>query len=331
MRATSSSSRFITFIAALLLSLFTFSMAHAQQASSEPTVAQIYQAANAGDVARAQTMIDSVIEKHPNSARAHYVKAELAARQRNMGLARTELATAERLAPGLPFVKAESAQALRNQIAQTPSTRNAGSSDGSLTRQIGSAPADSARSSAPSRGMPWGMLALGGLVVVLAAMFMRRRSADPSVAAAGGAGYGSPGMGNAGFGGNGNPAPYGNQPGYGPGQQAPGMQPGPGYGQPSMGGSVMRGLGAGLAVGAGAVAAQEIGRRMFSHDNPHQAAGTGGTAAPDPAAIDAGMQNADMGGDNFGMTGGAGWDDVGGNDFAGGDSGGDVGGSDWDT
>jgi hypothetical protein len=90
----------------------------------------------------------------------------------------------------------------------------------------------------------------------------------------------------------------------------------------------MRGLGTGLAVGAGALAAQEIGRRVLDHgrETQHDAlTGLGAAGAADSAiARDAGIgafsapgSEQDYGGQDFGMDAG-GWDDAG--------SGGD-----WDT
>jgi hypothetical protein len=294
-------------VALVLLSFWAFASVRAQ---SEPTVEQIYQAANQGQLARAHTMIDQVINAHPSSAKAHYVKAEIAARERNLTLARQELATAESLAPGLPFAKPESVQALRRELQ----------GQGSTVRQMGAPPDERP---AASRGLPWGTIAIIAAVIGIGAAVMRRRAATRNAGAFGGAA--GPGAANAG--------PYGPQPGPQPGYGPPGyppnpnapMQPGGGaYGQPSMGSSIMRGVGTGLAVGAGAVAAQELGRRIFSHDRPNESSDLAGGAAPD--------LNADMGGQDFGVRGG-GWDDAGGGSIAGGDPGaGDIGGGgDWDT
>jgi hypothetical protein len=95
-----------------------------------------------------------------------------------------------------------------------------------------------------------------------------------------------------------------------------------------MGSSIMRGLGTGLAVGAGAVAAEEIGRRIFSHDAAANAgnAGLSGVGIPDSFDRDV---NQDMGGNDFGIADNGSWDDGGGN-VAGGDDFGAVGG-DWDN
>ena len=84
---------------------------------SEPTLKQVYEAAQAGRLEQAQAMMQQVLVAHPNSAKAHFVQAELSARQGQLGRARDSLATAEKLAPGLPFAKQEAVQALRSQLA----------------------------------------------------------------------------------------------------------------------------------------------------------------------------------------------------------------------
>jgi hypothetical protein len=306
-------SRLLAVIAAFALALSALG-AFAQKAASEPTISQIYQAANSGQLDRADAMIAQVLKEHPNSAKAHYVKAELSARERKWDVAREELATAEKIAPGLPFAKAESVQALRNQLANASNT----SSRPAPARQMGGAALAPTPAPAPAqRSFPWGTLALVGLVVVVGIAFLRRRS----VSAPAGDGYG-------GAYGNTPAAPYG-QTGYGP-MYPPGGGAGvpPGYGpqQPSMGSSIARGVGTGLAIGAGALAAQEIGRRMFGHDANAAPLQHDTGNAPTLDQIDDGMRrnlNTDMGGDDFGVADG-GWDDAGGGDLGGG-------GGDWDT
>jgi hypothetical protein len=297
--------RNIALFAAFLFSLFALA-AHAQRApGDEPTLAQIYQAANAGQLDRADSMIEEVLKSHPNSARAHYVKAELAAREHKFDLAQQELATAERIAPGLPFAKSESVQALRNQISgsRTGSTSAPASPP---ARQMGFGSGAQAQ-----HGLPWGAIALVALIAIVAIAFMRRRSTPPAADGYGGA-YG-----------NTSAAPYG-QTGSGP-VYPPTAGTAP-VNAPSMGSSIVRGLGTGLAVGAGVVAAEEIGRRMFSHDGQAVANNPASSNPPSLDAIDEGMRrnlNTDMGGDNFGI-GNGGWDDAGG-DMGGG------GGGDWDA
>lgn len=287
---------------ALLLALPTTVWAQA-----EPTLDQIYQAANTGQLPQAQGMIDQVLRTHPESAKAHYVKAELAARQRDASTARQELATAERLAPGLPFAKPAAVQALRTQVEHLSSAPRQ-----EAARQMG-APGPAPQAPAAARGLPWGTLAVGAAVLLgLVALMRRRRNAaegSPSGPMTGGP---APGSMNAGYGPGMQPPPgYG--PGYGPG----------GYPQQGMGSGIGRGLATGLAVGAGAVAASEIGRRMFHQDGSQvmpDANGTGAAWTGDAGAMD----NADMGGQDFGVKDAGSWDSGGGGMDAG-----DVGGGDW--
>lgn len=328
-------SRFLALFAAVALAWFALS-ASAQTAggtSAEPTVAQIYQAANTGNLDRANAMVEEVLKKHPGSARAHYVKAELAARGHHVDVAKQELATAEKIAPGLPFAKAESVQALRNQLSNAATPPAVSTTQ--RARQMG-APADTggyrAQQEPAQPGFPWTTLILVVAVVGIGAMFLRRRQRAMEAAAPN---YGGP------------VAAANDQQGYGPG---PGQGPGPGYyappgaqpyppgyappgyppQQPSMGSSIARGVGTGLAVGAGVFAAQEIGRRMFDHGNAN-AASLPPDAGNHPTLdqIDDGMRhnlNTDMGGNDFGVADG-GWDDAGGGDAGGGGGGG----GDWDS
>ena len=60
-------------------------------ADADPTVHQIYEAAASGHLDQAQQMMDQVLRDHPQSAKAHYVQAELYAKQGQLSLARSEL------------------------------------------------------------------------------------------------------------------------------------------------------------------------------------------------------------------------------------------------
>lgn len=117
-------------------------------AEDSPTLEQVYQAAHAGRLDDAQRMMDTVLKDHPGSAKAHYVEAELLAKQNQMVKADGELHTAERLEPGLPFANPQSVQDLKNRIA---GIHHAGASpDGS------------------GNSFPWGMLFLGiGVIAVI--------------------------------------------------------------------------------------------------------------------------------------------------------------------
>ena len=265
----------------------------AAMAQSEPSLAQVYEAAQSGQLDKAQTMMQQVLVAHPNSAKAHFVQAELSARQGNLSRAQEELQTAEKLAPGLPFAKPEAVQHLRGQLAAktaSPST--------SLTSAGNHAVANAAPAT-PTTSFPWGMaLGLGAAAVALYLVVNRRKTATPQ-APGYGAGNGLSGPQNFGMG-NAPASPYA-QPGYG---QAPVAGSG-------MGSRIAGGLATGLAVGAGMMAANAIGKTLMGdEDRGHRADNSGSSSGftgyePSP-------QNADMGGQNFGIQDAGGWDDAGG-------------------
>jgi hypothetical protein len=95
----------------------------------------------------------------------------------------------------------------------------------------------------------------------------------------------------------------------------------PPYGQPTgsgLGGRIMGGVATGLAVGAGVMAAEAIGRNLMgSHSAPTPTADS--LANNDFQAID---RNPDMGGQDFGINDTSSWDDG---------SSADAGGGDWDN
>ncbi|MGZ5270129.1 MAG: hypothetical protein ACXWC6_05870 [Ramlibacter sp.] len=292
--------------AALAVSL-SLSLLGPARAQSEPTIDQIYQAANAGRLADADRMIEQVLAKHPGSAKAHYVKAELAARESNASVAKEELAAAERLAPGLPFAKPEAVQSLRREVGSARPLQPPTSSRGD---RIDSAPA-----AAPGRPVP--MAAFAVLFALIAAgvyWLVSRRNRPPATATAFPVAAGGPGPVPV----DGVPAGYGVSPGYGA------VPPGYGYpppAQPGMGSTIGRGIATGLAVGAGVVAAEEIGHRLFDHRGQPLAPAAGALPESERGMLDPGV-NRDMGGQDFGIDDAGSWD-------SGGSA--DVGGGDWDS
>ena len=89
-----------------------------------------------------------------------------------------------------------------------------------------------------------------------------------------------------------------------------------------MGGRVMGGLATGLAVGAGVMAAQAIGKNLMGN-NDHSANNNAGNLNDSSGnRFEPLPGNADLGGQNFGMNDSTSWDDAGS---------GDVGGGDWDS
>ncbi len=214
-------------------------------APKEPTIQQIYEAANGGRMSDADAMIAKVLKDHPSSAKAHFVHSELLAAEGKLDDARSELAKAKTLSPELDFAKPEAVERLTNKLDKpAPQTRSAPSRV--------SEPAASAPRITESRtsSVPWTPIVLLGLLVIGYLAF-RRRVAPPAapVAPSYGPGPGMPGM-------QGAPAGYGS---YGPGGNwtpAPPPAASPGMGLGSA-------LATGAAVGVGAMVAQEAVRHWM--------------------------------------------------------------------
>ena len=196
--------------------------------SAEPTVHQIYEAAEAGHFDQAQQMMDEVLRDHPKSAKAHYVQAELYAKEGKTALARAQLTQAEEIEPGLTHENPRSVQALKAQLGMVPRSSQA-------PRVIGmtSAPA--------SRPFPWMPVVILALVIGVLWMLFRRRSGYAQYPAGAPAVGGAPG-------------------GYGPtGYGGPGAPMGGG----GIGSGIAGGLASGLAVGAGVVAGEELAHHFL--------------------------------------------------------------------
>jgi len=279
-------------LAVLTLSLSLGLTAGSAQAA-DPTLHQVYQAAEAGNYREAQRMMDQVLKDYPNSAKAHYVEAELLARQGLVSEARSELATAERLEPGLPFAKADSVSALRQRLSAATTV--------SAVPAVAGAAASTAVGHAGS--VPWGLI-LGALafIVIVALLFNRNRRPAPAPVAMPAPGPAPMAAGN-GWGNNQWGAPA--APGYGPVPQAP---------SGGMGSGLLGSLATGAAVGAGVVAGEALMHRMLDGGgNSHRdSLSSLQNVQPDNLQIpapfaDAG--NSDMGGQDFGISDSSSWDD----------------------
>ena len=295
----------------LLASCLSGGLAMAQ-AQAEPTLNQVYATAQAGKLDEAQLMIQQVLISHPKSAKAHFVRAELFARQGDAVRAREALAMADKLSPGLPFAKPEAVLALRTQLAARTTPQASGGVPGNratanaVTSAAPVAAAPASVASSTSWGLP--LLLVGGVLVAGYFIFRRRVpqpvAQQPAYAAPGGlSGPQSFGMGAVGAGGM-QPA-YPQQGGYAQQPQGTGL-----------GGRIMGGVATGLAVGAGVMAAQAIGRTLTGE---HNASGSqldnGARNDYQPIA----NSNPDMGGADFGVNDAGSWDDGGGSDAGGGD------------
>jgi len=258
-------------VTAFLCLAFALSASQAM-ADQEPTLSEVYATAQAGKLEQAQVMMQQVLIAHPNSGKAHYVRAELFARQGKLSQARASLAQAEKLAPGLPFAKPDAVQALRKQLATERAPALPAAAAGALASQ-GSASA--------SWLLPL-LLAIG--VIAVGYLVFRRRTPAPQTYPVDG-----PTL----------------QPAYA------GAYGQPGYAQPAgpgLGSQIMGGVATGLAVGAGVVAAEAIGRRLLGDGEAHAHPSD---AAPAPAYEPVYDGNADMGGQNFGVSDAGSWDDGG--------------------
>ena len=327
-------------------------------AQAEPTIKQIYDMAASGKLPEAQTMVQQVLVAHPKSAKAHFVQAELFARQGNAPRAREALAEADRLEPGLAFVKPEVVRSLRAQLQAQPLV-NRSLESGDVSRPSATS---ALVISQKSTAWVWQGLMFLALGVGAAVLIFKKMTAKQSVTTPGGT-YSSPAhnpngaagpfagglsgpqtFGNGGGGGGVNsPSPYGQNYAQ-PGQAGYGQQPAGGM-MSGMGGRVAGGLATGLAVGAGVMAAQAIGRSFSGNDAAGHAdrvsggTGSSGTVASpgsltgeagDPMGGNRDLGNRDMGGQNFGLNDAAGnsWDDAGSADSFSADAGG---GGDWDS
>jgi uncharacterized protein len=254
--------------------------------AQSPTPHQVYEAAKAGHIDQAQQMLNQVLKDHPESGEAHFIQAELYAREGNLPSARSELATAETLKPGLPFANAASVARLRAEL-----NGNRAVAPQYTTSQVHSA-------------VPWGaILVIVAIIAVLWAV-MRRRAATAVYQQGGGpvmGGGGGPGYGPGG-------------PGYGGPAYGPGYAPGSG-----MGGTIAGGLAGGLAAGAGIVAGEELAHHFLDGNRE----GSGVVPAPGNEANPNGDMGGNDFGVNDGNSWDDGGGSGGGGDFGGGGGGDD--------
>lgn len=264
-------------------------------ADNLPTVHQIYQTAESGKLDEAHHMVEQVLQAHPESAKAHFVNAEILVKQGILTTAKTELETAERLAPGLPFAKPQAVLNLKQRIA---------------ARQPSSMTNSTVTAEAPVNGQPfpWMLLIVGLVAIALVIWLVKSMLARKNDAYQGNAG--SNGMPGRGY-----PIPNGGPNNWSGSPAAPY----PAQSGSGIGGSIVSGLATGAAVGAGIVA----GEALMHHFTDGSNSTTSGNANNDNASsVQSSPQpQYDMGGSDFGMTDSSSWDDD--NSNSGGDAGGD--------
>jgi hypothetical protein len=246
-------------------------------AEEDATMHQVYLAAEAGEFDEAQSMMDKVLSDHPNSAKAHFVEAELLAKQGLFSNAGVELNTAESLQPGLPFAKPQVLQNLKSRIASASN------------RAMQSNMASQSITSNVKNRQPSILLILGiGLILLLIGYMSRRNSrVTPANIYSGNA----PGPNMAPIGASGTGAVMG-QPAAG-----------------GMGSGIMGSLATGAAMGAGAVAGEALMHRFID--------GNKNNGIAEPPFRDTSPWNTlsdmsetdDMGGTDFGVADASSWDD----------------------
>jgi hypothetical protein len=249
--------------ALVVLSNFAF-------AENDPSLHQVYQAVQAGKMDEAQSMMNKVLQDHPNSAKAHYVEAEIFAKRGVFDKAREELSNAERLEPRLSFAKPQAVQDLKNSIAIHPVTQHSEVNN---------------FQPAASNNFPWGMIFLGvgviGIIFLIIRSMSSRNSANfpANMQPRANNSYAAPGQ------------PYGSG---GFGQMAP-----PGGG---LGSGIMGGLATGAAVGVGVVAGEALAHHFMDGNNSSM-----NTAS---AATDTWSESSNnVGGTDFGIADNSSWDD----------------------
>jgi len=264
-----------------LLTLALFAAAPVYAAGSDPSIHQVYEAAAAGRFDDAQAMMDKVLRDHPNSATAHYVEADLLAKQGRLREAQTELSSAERIDPSLKFAKPQALHELQSVIAGPPRVVQRTQPAFARPVTVYQQPVTRAQTSGEGSGMLTTILVIGGLILLF---FLIVRMLGRRTAVMGGsypAGYG----------------PGGGMPSYGPG-----MAGGQGGG---IGSGILGGLATGAAVGAGIVAGEELMHHFTDRDRTE-------TVYDTPPQNNNWSQPDDMGGNDFGVSDNSSWDSGGG-------------------
>lgn len=222
-----------------------------------PSVQDVESALQQGRTAQAESMMSEVVAAKPDSARAHYVYAEILARNGKFSLATTETQTARRIDPALKFAQPEQFRAFEQLLEREQRSAARTPAAPAQRPSLGAAAAPAGSSGIPGWVWPVGLAAIG---FVAWRGLSRSRAAAAAAAAAPAAASAGPNA-SQGFGGNGamNPgAP--NAPGM---PMNPGTPYGAGMQSPGAGGGLLH---TGMAV-AGGVAGGMLLDQMLHHRN----------------------------------------------------------------
>ena len=269
-------------------------------AMAVPTVDEVSAAARAGDYPKAEAMVREAIAAKPQSARAHYILAEILSKEHKFADASTEASRASEIDPSLKFAGDPAKFRTFQGELSRELARPAAAPGVAPTRVDASPMAPAVPVQAASSGIP-GWVWVGGLALIAFLIFraVSRRAIANNLAGGGFApqaqgGYGmQPGM---------------PQPGYGP---ANGGNYGPGYGGAPGGGLLRTGLAA-----AGGVAGGMLLERMLEGNRHDENLGNNGYGSQGANWSDADQATRDL--DNRPIDFGAGGNDWGGDSSGGG-------------
>lgn len=90
---------------------------------AEPTVKEIYQTLQT-DKNQALSMINEVINNHPNSSKAYFIKTEILLAMGKKGLAKESFIKSEKLDPTFGYAKSESVTRVRNALGIKPKSES---------------------------------------------------------------------------------------------------------------------------------------------------------------------------------------------------------------
>jgi hypothetical protein len=236
--------------------------------AAEPTIHEVYEAFHSGNQTEAHEMINKVLNAHPNSAKAHFVDAEILAREGKIAEAKEELATAQRLAPGLPFAKPSSVSAITQVLSQNDNNKLINSIGSNYEKQ-------------KKEHFPWMLLMVVVAAIVIVIMIVKsfftnnsqNRNYDSSPQPYRNSNYDSSPQPYRNSNYDSSPQPYRNS-NYPQGFQNNGPVGQPNYvNQPypqqntGMGGGIMSGLATGAAVGVGVVAGEALAHHFMDDSN----------------------------------------------------------------
>jgi uncharacterized protein len=255
--------------------------------AADPSLHEVYQAADAGKLEDAQRMMREVLRDHPDSGKAHYVEAELLAKQGHSKQAANELATAEKLSPGLPFANAQSVSSLRQAINRH------------VPDDVSPVPHTAVVQPTHESSFPWGMLLVGlGVMAFIAwaARFMASRNPQS------GTGPMQPDLGSY--------RPAYSSSSYGGAPQGYAASSAAQTGGSGLGSQVLGGLATGAAVGAGVVAGEALMHHFMDGHKAEAGSGQRFSSFDGISDLPSTPLN-DMGGNDFGISDSTSWDDSG--------------------